>query len=105
MAVDHDCFGRDADVLHGIARGRLNVPRCANCSFCALLKLIVESQAKPARLNGNSRTRLPVAAKIALQSAGAKGGRPGSPIPAGGASLGTMWMYVSRGASFMRATW
>ncbi len=49
--------------------------------------------------------RLPVAAKIALQSAGAKGGSPGSPIPAGGASLGTMYTFVSRGATFMRAIW
>jgi hypothetical protein len=36
---------------------------------------------------GKSRTRLPVAAKIALQIAGAIGGTPGSPTPAGGASL------------------
>ena len=44
-----------------------------------LLKSIFDS--------GNSRTRLPVAAKIALQKAGANGGTPGSPTPAGGASL------------------
>ena len=31
--------------------------------------------------NGNRRIRLPVAAKIALPSAGAAGGTPGSPMP------------------------
>ena len=31
--------------------------------------------------------RLPVAAKIALHSAGAKGGTPGSPTPLGGVSM------------------
>ena len=35
-------------------------------------------------LIGSSRMRLPVAAKIALQMAGAIGGTPGSPTPAGG---------------------
>ena len=39
---------------------------------------------------GSWRIRLPVAAKMALQMAGAIGGTPGSPTPAGGASLGTM---------------
>ena len=35
---------------------------------------------------GNVRTRFPVAAKIALQTAGAAAGRPGSPSPVGGAA-------------------
>ena len=41
---------------------------------------------------GRLRMRFPVAAKIALMSAGAKGGRPGSPAPLGGspASAGMM---------------
>lgn len=39
----------------------------------------------PAR--GRSRIRLPVAAKIALVSAGAIGGSPGSPMPVGAAVL------------------
>ena len=56
------------------------------------------------RRTGRSRTRLPVAAKIALQMAGAIGGTPGSPTPAGGASLATMCTRVLSGASFMRAT-
>src|SRR5882762_4303377 len=61
-------------------------------------------QAKPAFVSGNSRMRFPVAAKIALHSAGAIAGNPGSPIPPGAASLSTMCTYVSRGAEFMRAT-
>src|SRR6185369_13789051 len=35
---------------------------------------------------GSVRTRMPVAAKIALHTAGAAAGRPGSPRPVGGAS-------------------
>src|ERR1700681_1365099 len=54
--------------------------------------------------NGNSRTRLPVAANTALYSAGAKGGTPGSPTPAGGASLFTICTSTCRGARFMRAS-
>src|SRR4029077_8248193 len=61
--------------------------------------------ASPAFVKGISRMRLPVAAKIALYRAGANGGNPGSPIPAGGASLSTMWILVTRGDSFIRATW
>jgi hypothetical protein len=43
----------------------------------------------PERLNGSLRTRVPVAAKIALQTAGAAGAIGGSPRPDGGLSL---WM-------------
>src|SRR4029077_3074021 len=53
---------------------------------------------------GNSRTRLPVAANTALYRAGAKGGTPGSPTPAGGASLFTICTSTCRGARFMRAS-
>ena len=35
---------------------------------------------------GRARMRLPVAAKIALHRAGAKGGTPGSPTPLAGVS-------------------
>ena len=45
-------------------------------------------------LSGSSRTRFAVAAKIALHSAGANGGTPGSPTPAGGASLSTIYTLV-----------
>ena len=55
-------------------------------------------------LIGRSRMRLPVAANIALQIAGAIGGTPGSPTPAGGASLCTICTRVSTGASSIRAT-
>jgi hypothetical protein len=40
---------------------------------------------------GSARIRFPVAAKMALQSAGAMGGTPGSPTPPGGALLSKMW--------------
>ena len=39
---------------------------------------------------GSARMRLPFAAKIALQIAGAIGGTPGSPTPPGGALLAAM---------------
>ena len=55
-------------------------------------------------LIGSSRMRLPVAAKTALQIAGAMGGTPGSPTPAGAASLATTCTWVSTGAWLMRAT-
>ena len=48
--------------------------------------------------------RLPVAANTALQIAGSIGGTPGSPTPAGGASLSIRWTRVSIGASLIRAT-
>lgn len=44
--------------------------------------------------SGSSRTRLPVAAKMALQSAGTNGGTPGSPTPPGGALLSTIVTFV-----------
>ena len=47
---------------------------------------------------GSARRRLPVAVKMALHKAGAMGGTPGSPTPAGGASLGTICTSISRGA-------
>ena len=56
-------------------------------------------------LIGRSRTRLPVAAKIALQMAGAMGGTPGSPTPAGGASLSTMCTRVGNAPADIRGIW
>jgi hypothetical protein len=47
-------------------------------------------QASGCALIGNDLRRLPVAAKMALQIAGATGGTPVSPMPPGGASLGMM---------------
>src|SRR6516164_1847989 len=56
---------------------------------------------------GSRRMRLPVAAKIALHSAGAKGGSPGSPTPLDGTSipLGTIQTCVIGGDLSMRMTW
>ncbi len=44
---------------------------------------------------GNFLIRLPVPAKIALQTAGAIGGVPGSPTPPCASVLGTMWTSTS----------
>ena len=54
--------------------------------------------------NGKSRTRLPVALKMALHNAGANDGTPVSPTPAGAAVLGTTSTKISFGESLIRAT-
>src|SRR5213595_3610659 len=53
-------------------------------------------------LNGSERTRCPVAAKIALHSAGGTGGRPGSPSPVGAKSLAMNSTSMRAGASGIR---
>src|SRR5438445_9245416 len=53
---------------------------------------------------GKRRTRFPVTAKIALASAGATGGTPGSPTPVGFALLGTIYTSIF-GDSKMRIIW
>jgi hypothetical protein len=53
---------------------------------------------------GTFRKRLPVAAKIALATAGTIAEVPASPIPPGGSELWTMWTSMA-GASFMRRIW
>src|SRR5260370_37821413 len=55
---------------------------------------------------GRRRIRLPVAAEIALHSAGAKGGSPGSPTPLDGTSIpfSTMCTSVTDGDSSIRRT-
>jgi hypothetical protein len=55
-------------------------------------------------LIGSSRKRLPVAAKIALVTAGTMAEVPVSPIPPGGSELLTMWTSMA-GTSFMRRIW
>ena len=50
---------------------------------------------------GRRRRRLPVAAKMALQIAGAITGTVGSPMPVGFSVLATMWTSTG-GASFIR---
>jgi hypothetical protein len=52
---------------------------------------------------GNDRMRLPVAAKIALHTAGAIGGTPGSPTPVGFSFEGTMCTSTF-GISFILST-
>ena len=68
---------------------------------CGILRS--SGQASGCALIGSDLRRLPVAAKMALQIAGATGGTPVSPMPPGGASLGMMWMSSS-GISFKRST-
>jgi hypothetical protein len=53
--------------------------------------------------NGSTWMRLPVAAKIALATAGPAGATPGSPTPVGGSVEGTMYTSTF-GISFMRST-
>jgi hypothetical protein len=53
---------------------------------------------------GSFRKRLPVAAKIALVTAGTMAEVPHSPIPPGGSKLWTMWTSMA-GASLMRRIW
>src|SRR5260370_32780280 len=55
---------------------------------------------KPAR-SGRCRSRSPVAAKMALATAGAAGGPAVSPLPVGARGLGTMWP-PTRGAPLRR---
>ena len=51
---------------------------------------------------GSFRTRLPVAAKIALATAGITADVPGSPTPPGASELLTRWTSI-KGASLMRS--
>jgi hypothetical protein len=53
---------------------------------------------------GSFRRRLPVAAKMALTTAGTMAEIPALPVPPGGSELWTMWTSMA-GASFMRSIW
>src|ERR1700733_4076160 len=59
--------------------------------------------ATPGRGNGSTWIRLPVAAKMALATAGPTGATPGSPTPVGAAFDGTIYTSTV-GISFMRRT-
>ena len=59
-------------------------------------------QRRSVRESGNWRTRLPVAAKIALQIAGATGGNAGSPSPVVGYFVERKCVSIFAGASVMR---
>src|SRR4030095_15066430 len=56
----------------------------------------------PCFTSGNERTRVPVALKIALQTAGRIGGSAGSPHPVGLLSLVLKWTSISFGAYRIR---
>jgi len=64
----------------------------------------VQAERKSSGRMGSLRRRLPVAAKMALATAGATGGTPGSPQPPGALVLGTMWTSICAGASLIRRT-
>jgi len=84
--------------------GRAHVFRLLLSALSSPATRCLSHPANPTFDSGISRYRLPVAAKIALYKAGANGGNPGSPAPAGGASLATICTLVSCGATFIRAT-
>ena len=66
----------------GMDHGAAATIRCVPSSFCTPGELQV--QRRSLRASGNCRTRLPVAAKMALHTAGATGGKAGSPKPVTG---------------------
>src|SRR5215469_437743 len=61
-----------------------------------------QAQAKPCLASGRERTRLPVAEKMALHTAGSTGGRAGPPRPVGGLSVLRKWTSMVGGTCFMR---
>ena len=61
-------------------------------------------QARSSDLMGSRRMRFPVPAKMALQTAGAITGRPGSPMPVGSSVLLTMCTSIF-GVSLIRGIW
>src|SRR5712692_9570654 len=81
-------------LLHGDLRAR-----CHQFQF----NLFNSYYAKSALRMGSFRRRLPVAAKIALATAGAIAGVLASPIPPGASVLATMYVSIS-GISSMRIT-
>ena len=86
-------FGKKFESLDGDCRNRqksegLNSPVAAHANFCLPI--------------GNARRRLPVAAKMALQSAGATKGTAASPMPPGASSLSTR-CTSSSGDSLLRS--
>src|SRR4029077_7143396 len=77
----------------------------ADGSICRALRRPVHTGCFNAAVSiGSFRKRLPVAAKIALVTAGTMAEVPGSPIPPGGSALWAMWTSMA-GASFMRSIW
>ena len=75
--------------LRKVSRNRSSAPPRPTCQL---------------RPTGSVLIRCPVAAKMALQSAGATGGTPGSPTPPDVAELGTTCTWISRGAASIRTS-
>ena len=63
---------------------------------------VLYAQLKPCLESGNERTRLAVAAKIALQIADSTGGSAGSPSPVGEFCVFLKCTSISGGASLIR---
>src|ERR1041384_1157657 len=66
---------------------------------------VVYASRNPCFDNGSWRTRVPVAAKIALLTAGSTGGSAGSPNPVGGLFVVRKCTSISGGAWRMRTGW
>ena len=87
-------YGRQNKEKSRVRFPGLNQPgNCAGGKHC---------QAKNS-VAGNCRMRLPVAANIALATAGGPTGVPGSPTPVGASPEGTICTSIA-GISFMRST-
>lgn len=82
--------------------GRSASPRCPRLRPCTVANAarrtrVSRSSMAPSsfraqvRLNGSWQIGLSVNRAMALAKAGASGGRPGSPMPAGASAQGTMW--------------
>ena len=76
------CDDGDDEIAGHRARRRV---RLAQSDLRKRAEMIAYDHRKLSPANGSVRIRLPVAAKIALHTAGAAAGRPGSPKPVGGA--------------------
>jgi uncharacterized protein (TIGR02117 family) len=88
---------RQARELGESLRSAIDSPETAPAGVCAF-----QFQRRSARASGSSRTRLPVAQKMALHTAGASGGSGGSPRPVTGLSEATKCASIRAGASRMR---
>ncbi len=73
-------------------------------SFAAILPRLAYLPARSSARIGSRRIRFPAAAKIALHTAGAAGGTPGSPTPPGASWLSTIETSTA-GISRMRSIW
>src|SRR5260370_8127690 len=92
---------REKEVNPDCQRNRGEKSRCQrHALFCNNLGR--ERYARSSAPMASRRTAFPLAARIALQTAGAIGGVPGSPTPPGASLLATMWTSTW-GISFSRS--